>query len=360
MRLPPLHRGLALAVASLTLCVSASCERPATDGGAELPPHVAAPGNSEAANPTKAVTWPRRMPLDPATGYVTSPQPKLRHAPRVIAWFPIGNSDTNPATRRIGWDIPAHGWANFVEKWAEPAIRLRFDAIQLHNPGGTKIGEEMQADQFLAAQEAGISWIARGFVDSWRPVTARIPVIAYMGMLPKNERLQGLLDRGDRAGFLRAVAKCYELPLDAHMDVAFDALHAVDERGWPLQVYRLMTSMGVRTYVETAPNFRDQSLYGANFEITLGTLERTLTLGESWMADPGELTGERIVLLSEPPTGKDWKTIDEWLGGWIHHWTSQGWSVAINPDGCIRNNVGPWELERVAAQKLGRPSSHVP
>lgn len=100
---------------------------------------------------------------------------------------------------------------------------------------GKRAKEEMQADQFLDAKDDGVEWIGRGFVEAWRPVTQRVQVIAYIGMLPKNDRFEGLLQRGDCAG-LQAVTDSYRLPLDAKMDIAFDALHMVNPDGWELQV----------------------------------------------------------------------------------------------------------------------------
>lgn len=345
-------------------------------GGTELPPHAepAAPSapisNSpvvtEQPQPGKAPLpsvlpkspakpapgsnrWPRKMEVDPVSGYVKSPAAKVAHPPRIIAWFPIGNSDSTVANRMIGWNIKKDGWAGFVNTWVEPAIKLGFDAVQLHNPAGTRPNEEMQADQFLDAKDDGAEWISRGFVDAWRPVTQRVQVIAYIGMLRYDERFEGLLKKGDRAGFLQALTDSYRLPLDARMDIAFDALHTVNPDGWELQVYRLFTSIGVKTYVETIPNVRDTTLYGANFQVVNTTLDRALLNGEVWLPAFDQLSGERIVLLAEPPKGKTWKTIDVWLPGWLEHWTSQGWSVAINPADMVRSKTRPWDLVKSAA-----------
>ena len=88
--------------------------------------------------------------------------------------------------------------------------------------------------------------------------------------------------------------------------------------------------------------------YGANFQVVNTTLDRALLNGEAWLPAFDQLSGERIVLLAEPPKGKTWKTIDVWLPGWLEHWTSQGWSVAINPSDLIKSKTRPWDLVRSA------------
>ncbi|MDX2146015.1 MAG: hypothetical protein SFZ23_00705 [Planctomycetota bacterium] len=264
--------------------------------------------------------------------------------PRLIAWFIIGNSSSEERDRRIGWDLKRIGWHGFVRTWAEPAIQLGFPAIQLHNPGGTLAGEEMQPDQFVSAQEAGMDWITRDFVSAWKPITARVQVIAYMGMLPGHERMEALLDRKDHVGFLRTLTDAYQIPLEANMGIAFDALHDVNERDWPLQVYRLFTSMGVPTWVETAPNVRDTVLYDANFQIVNYVLERAQANKEPWLAPLDKLTGEKIVLLAEPPKGQTWKDWRKWLGPYVARWLDEGWSVALNPAGMIEEKLNPQML----------------
>jgi hypothetical protein len=301
----------------------------------------------------------RRAPaaVDEATGWPVSPRAGAAQKPRIIAWYVIGNSSDVERDRRIGWNIKQDGWQGFVRKHAEPAIALGFDAIQLHNPGGTLAREEMQPDQFVTAEEAGLTWISRGFVDAWRPVTGRppgaggVPVIAYMGMLPKNERLQGHLDRGEHSQFLRAIEESYRLPLEARMEIAFDALHDLNPSSWELQVYRLFSAMGVRTYVETAPNVVDIELYGSNFQIVNTVLDRALLNGEPWLAPLEQLTGERIVLLAEPPkadrgvknTEPSWKNWRTWQFRWMAHWIDQGWSIAVNPSNFVDEKIRPWE-----------------
>lgn len=357
-----------------------ACDDRGPQGAAELPPHAEVPVAATTPPPAPVVVvqpqaqplvvktpenpkapivpapkaWPRKMEIDPVSGYVKCPPAKVAHPPRIIAWFPIGNSDSLVANRMIGWNIKKDGWAGFVNTWVEPAIALGFDAVQLHNPGGTRPVEEMQADQFLDAKDDGVDWISRGFVEAWRPVTQRVPVIAYIGMLPKNERFEGLLKRGDRAGFLQAITDSYRLPLEARMDIAFDAMHMVPANGWEVQVYQLLGAMGVKTYIEPIPNVLDTALYGANFEVVNTTLDRALTNGEPWVPAFDLLSGERIVLLAEPPKGKTWKTIDTWLPGWLQHWTGQGWSVAINPADLIRSRTRPWDLIKYTAGGVRR------
>jgi hypothetical protein len=297
---------------------------------------------------------PRRTPaeVDARTGYIRTPKGKVERTPRIIAWYPIGNSSPEDRDRRIGWNIKKEGWQGFVDRWALPAISGGFDAIQIHNPGGTRAKEEMMADQFITAKEAGLNWILHEFIEAWKPVTKRIPVIAYMGMLPKNPRFQRLLSRKDHFGFLVNVAAAYRLPLEAGMEIAFDALHDVKEGSWELNVYRLLTSMGVRTYVETAPNATDRPLFDANFQIVNTTLERTLKNAEPWMAPLEQLSGERIILLSDVPQGKSWEDSMQWAPQWMAHWINQGWSVAVGPQHIIESKVRPWDLVRPILNQL--------
>lgn len=296
----------------------------------------------------------RRSPAqtDPRTGYIRTPKAKGKLTPRIIAWYPIGNSSPDERERHIGWNIKKSGWQGFVDTWALPAISAGFDVIQIHNPGGTLAKEDMAPDQFLTAKEAGLSWVLNGFVEAWKPVTRRLPVIAYLGALPKNKRLQGLLDRKDHFGFLVNVAACYRLPLEAGMDIAFDAMHQVREGSWELAVYRMLTSMGVRTYVEPAPNVTDLPLYNANFQIVNTTLERTLKNAEPWMAPLEQLSGERVILLNNLPEGRTWDNEIEWVPQWIAHWIHQGWSVAVSPAPMIKSRQNVWDLVRPHLDRL--------
>ncbi len=296
----------------------------------------------------------RRTPaqIDARSGYIKTPKGKVERKPRIIAWYPIGNSSPDDKDRRIAWNIKKEGWQGFVDRWALPAMTGGFDVIQLHNPGGTKAKEEMMADQFISAKEAGLGWILDGFVDAWKPMTRRIPVIAYMGMLPKNPRLQKLIDRKDRFGFLVNLAAAYRLPLEAGMDIAFDALHNVSEGSWELSVYRLLTSLGVRTYVETAPSATDRALFDANFQIVNATLERTLKNAEPWMAPLEQLSGERIILLNNLPDGKKWEAEPDWVPQWMAHWIHQGWSVAVGPAWMIKGKVRPWDAVQPHLDRL--------
>lgn len=274
----------------------------------------------------------------------TTPPSPGNHPARLIAWFPIGNSSSHAEDRRIGWDLKRIGWSGFVERWAKPAIELGFDGIQIHNPGGTLLNEEMQADQFIAAREAGLRWISDGFAEAWRPITARTQVIAYLGMLTGNERLERLARGPDRAAFWRVVDDSYALPLAAGMDIGFDALHNVKADGWEMEVYRYIKGKGVKAYVETAPNVRDRVLYDSHFQIMNKTLERTLKNRERWMAPLEQLTGERVILLADPPEGCDWKNWREWMGHFMAHWLDQGWTVAVNPAQMIEARVRPADL----------------
>lgn len=310
----------------------------------------------EHANPQPTVA-PRRVPaeVDARTGYIKTPKAKVERSPRIIAWYPIGNSSPDDKDRRVAWNIKKEGWQGFVDRWALPAMSGGFDAIQLHNPGGTLAKEEMMADQFITAKESGLNWLLHEFTDAWKPVTRRIPVIAYMGMLPKNPRLQGLLNRKDYFGFLVNIAAAYRLPLEAGMDIAFDALHDVKEGSWELNVYRLLTAMGVKTYVETAPNASDRPLFDANFQIVNTTLERTLKNAEPWMAPLEHLSGERVILLNDLPKGRKWADEPEWVPEWMAHWINQGWSVAINPVWILKANSRPWDLVRPILNQLRQP-----
>jgi len=296
----------------------------------------------------------RRVPaeVDLRTGYFRTPKPKVQQRPRIIAWFPIGNSSADNNNRCISWNIKKEGWRGFVDRWAWPALSSGFDAIQLHNPGGTKTTEDMMADQFIAAKEAGLGWILEGFVEAWKPVTRRAPVIAYLGMLPHNKRLEGLLNRKDYFGFLVNIAACYRLPLEAGMDIAFDAMHHVREGSWELAVYRMLTAMGVRTYVEPTPHSSDRPLYEANFQIVNTTLERTLKNAEPWMAPLEQLSGERVILLNNLPEGRKWDNQIEWVPQWIAHWLYQGWSVAVSPAPAIESNQNIRDLVRPHLDRL--------
>lgn len=341
---------IAGSVAAVQAATTAKGVQPATGS-----PPLSNPGQSgTGAKPGAGRNTPSlvRAEIDPRTGYIKTPKARATQRPRIIAWYPIGNSSPDEGERHIGWNIKKDGWSGFVQTWALPAAAAGFDVIQIHNPGGTLAKEDMAPDQFITAKEAGLNWVLNGFVEAWKPVTKRLPVIAYLGALPRNKRLQGLIDRQDRFGFLVNLAACYRLPLEAGMDVAFDAMHNVREGSWELAVYRMLTALGVRTYVEPAPNASDFPIFHANFQIVNTTLERTLKNAEPWMAPLEQLSGERIILLNNLPEGKKWADEPQWVPQWMAHWIHQGWSVAVSPAWMLKAKVRPWDAVRPLLDRL--------
>lgn len=254
----------------------------------------------------------------------------------LIFFWGIG-SGRAPAIRNTGWNIARDGWQQFVDQWIKPMIDLGVRRFQLHNPFGTDLGEPMEMDQAIEAEQRGLRGLLDDFVSAWRPITAsgQVEVISYLGLFDVDmRRLQtGQYSKDD---FLETFWKCFRLPLDAGMSLGWDALHynGVGERDTWYLMYRLIQSLGVKCYIEPWPHRLRPHLWDCNHESTVQVwrnMVRDPNRWPSWAAPREVCTGEACVIMNSPDAtqGHTWQNGDTWQPQWCREIMAQGMTPIV-------------------------------
>lgn len=179
----------------------------------------------------------------------------------VLSWLSIGHSAPLDADRHVGYGIKEHeGWTWFVNNTIQAEYDWGIRRFVMHNPFGSLPGEVMQFDQYLHAQDAGLSWLTDDFVSAWSTWIAAHPdaeVIAYIGTLDfegKKDPDFIPYDAPDRTylWFRRAMDSIQPL-LDSGISIAFDTGGRYAEGSAPYNLMRMVESLGVRIYTEPLP-----------------------------------------------------------------------------------------------------------
>lgn len=253
--------------------------------------------------------------------------------------FLIGGSSNNPKTRNTGWELDTLGWQGFVDKWIKPAIKLGFTRFELHNPGGTVNGEDMRCDQLVVAEAQGLKFLTKGFVEAFKPITDKgIEIICYMGN-PKTTAPHSL----------PALGACYALPILAGMSIGMDAT-SYQENDPYYHFIRMLQGMGTKVYTEAWPNRTNRNMLNIPTITTSQFLPLCLA-DDTWAAKKEDVTGEKIVLLNEPPAGETWATSNSWLPGWVRSQMDAGFSTLFGITDFITNHtdLNIWVRDKVFA-----------
>src|SRR5688572_26382369 len=194
-------------------------------------------------------TYAFRTPVTTTSGAVTelAPAPVTIKSP-IIAWQNIGGSDTTVANRGVGWSIKTLGWQGYVNTYIKPQLDWDAKRIILSNPFGTLPDEQMQMDQYLHAQSAGLTWLTNGFTEAWKPIVdSGVEVIAYFGCMEADSDFN-ITNWQQR--FWDSIAPA----LNAGMNIAMDAAVSGDANSKSIQAARLLRSRGVEVYIEARPS----------------------------------------------------------------------------------------------------------
>lgn len=222
---------------------------PESETGSESENEIA-PSDPDADPPSPPAGEPE-TPEAPQTPVVTDSP----HRGQPVVDYIIGNSDSDPRQRMVGWAIVTKGWAHFVRHNAEPYFAVGVKRMILHNPFGTLPDEHMQLDQYLnALDQHGLRMLTHGFAKAWRPITDRgIEVIAYVGCprldadskrIDKEEGREAALDYGIRS---------LQPFLDANMSIALDAAAPAPMGSLTWALAEQLRTRGVVVYVEARP-----------------------------------------------------------------------------------------------------------
>lgn len=174
---------------------------------------------------------------------------------RPVVDFVIGGSHPDPRRRMVGWNLLTEGWAAFIRKRVNPYLEIGVTRIILHNPFGILPDESMQLDQYLTAlEQPGLRMLTGGFIEAWKPVTARgIEVIAYVGCPRLDKDATRIDEEGGRAAGLAFSLSCLQPALDAGMSIGLDAAAPADGNSLTWDLAKHLKNQGVKVYVEARP-----------------------------------------------------------------------------------------------------------
>ena len=272
------------------------------------------------------------------------------HDPRrVIAWLNIGGSDSDPRFRRVGWDIRKTGWRGYVKRYVEPQLAWGARRITVHNPFGTLPDEDMQFDQYLHARRARLRWLTGGFVEAWRPITARegVEVICYLGAMSSDPDFNEPAKTDPVAGWQPRFWASVQPALSAEMNVAFDASSGSALDSPTCRAMRLLEERGVKTYIEarplkSMPHLWKYPVYSTDTFWHQSDPARDAEAAR-WAARNEDLTNEVIRIITAPPPGKTWAQ-SGWIAPYIRAILEDGHSAAVPVDMLIRERVALVDL----------------
>lgn len=231
---------------------------------------------------------------------------------RLVHWEQIGGSTVNDAVRNVGWSMHQVGWQGYVDGRFAQLQQMGVKRIFLHNPFGILNSEPyFQFDQYIHAQEAGLTWLTEGFVEAWRPITQQgVEVIAYIGTMFSDPDFVGLSD--DQ--FIDRVVRSLRPLIDAGMSVGLDSIVGETQTSRPFMVAQALRNSGIRVYAENRPprDFTWWHDFGGvyyNEGFLLDTPELNPAL--HWAASNSLLRGELLRYTGAAPAGFGF-----WQPGW--------------------------------------------
>lgn len=260
---------------------------------------------------------------DPVAGVLRTTSTRHDHvytsniaADRIVHWETIGGSTVNDADRNVGWSIKQTGWAGFVNARVRELQNLGVKRLFLHNPFGTLNNDPyFQFDQYIHAQEAGLTWLTNGFAEAWRPVTqAGNEVIAYIGTMSfigqQDPDFANLTD----AQFVDRVMRSIRPLIDAGMSIGLDTIVGEHVTSRPYMVAEALRNSGVRVYAENRPpsDYPWWHDFGGVY-YNRGYVRDTPELNPAlwWAASNSQLKGEIIRYTGDAPAGYSF-----WQVGW--------------------------------------------
>jgi hypothetical protein len=209
--------------------------------------------------------------------------------------------------------------------------------------------EIMQADQLLAAHDAGLDWVDRDFVETWKPITqSGIEVIAYFGDANGGDSFKKLIDpkTNNKAWFDRFFASI-KPALDAGMSIGLDGSATISDDSLVFQAICKLRAMNVTVYVEPRPNknFRWATSFPV---ISVDAFWHMSNPAENngaipWAVKNDEMTNEVIRFVQTAPPGKDWNKRD-WFPKTLREILAEGHTAAVNFTSLMRDGVDPLSL----------------
>lgn len=271
---------------------------------------------------------------------------------KIIGSWTIGNSSTIESDRRVGQYIKDTQWGGFVAGTAQEAIGNGFTRFALHNPFGTKENEQMLASQYLRAKAEGLHWLTDGFVEAWKPITAKYEVIAYNGSIMEDPSFFEEWKAGPHA-YGAYVSKCYQPIFDAGMIPAFDAHQHLPAGHFAVAGHRaVMQRTGLTAYFEPGPAVADAHWFKQGMNVWIANDNSTIVQNrpEPWQLNPLPSGTEIVLQLTMAPAdiiagakynapqayidlwdGCTWDNYATWIKRFIGYHHAKGRTVCVNP-----------------------------
>ena len=267
----------------------------------------------------------------------------LRRTDQLIGWANVGWSANNSLTLNVNRILFVEGWKSYIERQVLPQLRWGVRRFQVHNPFGTRAGTVMQFDQYLEAQQRGLTWLTEGFVESWKKVIEGhytngepVEVIAYLGAINLDPDLSVLLRKGDLEAWQQLVDDSVQPFLDAGMSIGFDSASRLDADETEFQYIKQLEESGTEVYIESWPDASKAHLLEMNIvalerNIASRAEQRKRTFGPNRPAHRRELQGELVRMMTRPPEdgSEDWSDI-AWLIDDAVNAISAGDTVALD------------------------------
>ena len=270
-------------------------------------------------------------------------------SPRIIATYTIGNSATDDAKRRVGWNLESLQWSGFVARHVARCRAEGYAAIELHNPFGTKANEEMLASQFNHAKRERLHWLTDGFEEAWKPVVqGGMEVIAYAGSLKLDPEMIELA-KSSGPPFREYLMQAYGAMVGAGCSLGFDSHHFLPAQSWEhVALRRMMTwvwgiNPAARAYIEPMPHQSDAAWFSqekgvmSKLNIWLASHNDLIACEERglprppWALDPIPADREIVVHLTRHPTLDTPQPFADWGPDFIRRQLAKGRSVAVPP-----------------------------
>lgn len=244
---------------------------------------------------------------------------------RVVAWFPIAIRDA-PEARNIRKSIVEDGWEPFVRDGVQTAlVHFNLRRVMIHSPFGRNTTEPeefpFQFDQYLEAEDAGLTRVTDTFVDAWRNyitgpnVGLNVEVIAYIGSPRLDPDSQQVIEEQGYQTFEDGFASQAVAPmLAADMAIGYDAAAGTQRDSATYRFAETLRGRGEKVYIEANPQI-DHTWW---FDYPVIVIDKTWRqrMADGGFAGRDELTGEiiRIVHLED---------------GWVENHEPEEWPEAM-------------------------------
>ena len=256
--------------------------------------------NSDGVHASAAVVFAYRQAAPPAQYQVN----------QLVDYLLIGGGSSNAANRYVDQAALGNGWGPYTHRVVKPDIDWGVQRILLDNPFGVMANGYFQADQFLQAQSAGLTWLTDDFVQAWRPVAqSGVEVIAYIGNPDAESTFQALTS--DPAAWNARFDASVAPFVQAGISIAFDLGQRFSPGDLFNQALDQLKGEGVKVYLENRPT--EYTSYNWQFPIIAvqpGWVSTNPYMDSTqwWAAKNSELPGggDVVRLLQWPPTGESW------------------------------------------------------